>query len=209
MVLPDTLRFLYDSCACLMPFTQTRLRLKQCVRWHQLAQIIWRNLRLPSGSTILLSPDCSIWIHSNGWAVDDSSWSQTAFGFVNISYVRAKTVCMNCRFKPILRKRRISSESKIICKADLRKMQDHQKKRIYQSNLWKSKTQTASGLIDKFVKRAAAVWYTRKGCSNCFNILLKKHVLPNTERQQRPWGHNFGKVALRQKRLGVLPRHPN
>ena len=37
---PDTLRFLYDSCACLMPFTQTRLRLKQCVRWHQLAQII-------------------------------------------------------------------------------------------------------------------------------------------------------------------------
>lgn len=40
MVLPDTLRFLYDSCACLMPFTQTRLRLKQCVRWHQLAQII-------------------------------------------------------------------------------------------------------------------------------------------------------------------------
>ena len=31
--------------------------------------------------------------------------------------------------------RRISSESKIICEADLRKMQDHQKKRIYQSNL--------------------------------------------------------------------------
>ena len=83
-------------------------------------------------------------------------------------------------------------------------MQDHQKKRIYQSNLWKSKTQTASGLIDKFVKRAAAVWYTRKGCSNCFNILLKKHVLPNTERQQI-----FGKVAFRQRRLGVLPRHPN
>ena len=83
MVLPDTLRFLYDSCACLMPFTQTQLRLKQCVRWHQLAQIIWRNLRLPSGSTILLSPDCTLWIHSNGRVVDDRSSLLTAFGFAN------------------------------------------------------------------------------------------------------------------------------
>ena len=131
---------------------------------------------------------------------------------VSIYFKRANTVyesaCETADMR-LIYGRRISSESKIICKADLRKMQDHQKKRIYQSNLWKSKTQTASGLIDKFVKRAAAVWYTRKGCSNCFNILLKKHVLPNTERQQRPWGHNFGKVALRQQRLGVLPRHPN
>ena len=51
MVLPDTLRFLYDSCACLMPFTQTRLRLKQCVRWQQLTRNSRRNLRLPSGES--------------------------------------------------------------------------------------------------------------------------------------------------------------
>ena len=42
---------------------------------------------------------------------------------------------MNCRIQAYITERRISSESKIICKADLREMQDHQKKRIYQSNL--------------------------------------------------------------------------
>ena len=48
MVLPDTLRFLLVSCAYLLPFTQTRLRLRQCVRWQQLARNSRRNLRLPS-----------------------------------------------------------------------------------------------------------------------------------------------------------------
>lgn len=38
-------------------------------------------------------------------------------------------------------------ESKIICKTHLRKVQNHQKKRQYQSNLRESKAQTAPGII--------------------------------------------------------------
>lgn len=52
-----------------------------------------------------------------------------------------------------------SNESKIICKAYLREVQDHQEKRKYQSNLRESKTQTASGLIpghNLFIKQVAA-----------------------------------------------------
>ena len=44
----DTLRFLFVTCACLLPFAQTRLRLRQCARWQQLARNSRRNLRLPS-----------------------------------------------------------------------------------------------------------------------------------------------------------------
>ena len=60
-------------------------------------------------------------------------------------------------------------ESKIICKAYLRKVQNHQKKRQYQSNLRESKAQTAPGIIQQTVipvKKyicAAGHWWLREG----------------------------------------------